>query len=52
VVAHAGLAAAAAGHERAARRRLGEAVRGGAALGPWPAARARRALVALTEGRA
>jgi tetratricopeptide (TPR) repeat protein len=51
-VAHAGLAAAATGRGRAARRWLGEAVRGGAALGPWQAARARHALVALTEGRA
>src|SRR5262249_62367074 len=34
---HAGLAAAAAGQERAARRWLTEAARGGAALGPWQA---------------
>jgi tetratricopeptide (TPR) repeat protein len=50
-LAHAGLAAAADGnHVRAARRWLGEAVRGGAALGPWQAARARRALDALPAG--
>jgi len=44
---HAGLAAAAAGQERAARRWLTEAARGGAALGPWQAARVRHALSAL-----
>jgi tetratricopeptide (TPR) repeat protein len=50
-VAHAGLAAAAEGHHvRAARRLLTEAVRGGAALGPWQAARARDALAALRAG--
>jgi tetratricopeptide (TPR) repeat protein len=50
-LAHAGLAAAGAGDAVRARAWLTAASRGAAALGPWQAARVRRALAATGGGR-